>query len=111
LIQAALEGGALIGNAPTADRSLLSTIGREIGIAFQLVDDLLDVIGETALLGKSVGSDAKHNKTTAISWLGISKTQERIAELYNSALHRLSQLSVKTDSLLPLLQEMIERQK
>lgn len=109
LIIVALVGGAILGKAPVKDLELLKVIGQKIGVAFQLVDDLLDVIGTTEELGKRVGSDVKQHKSTAISILGIENTREKIDELNREVNALCQQLSCSSDLLKEIFQHMIKR--
>jgi len=74
----ALKIGALIGGAPSADAALLSTFGEQLGIAFQLQDDILDVYGDPEKFGKQVGGDIISNKKTylLIKALELAKNKD-----------------------------------
>jgi geranylgeranyl diphosphate synthase type II len=96
LITAALEFGATIGEAPPSDLLLLSQIGEHLGVAFQIVDDLLDLTGH-------------EQKPTAITLLGMEKGKERADHLLNSALLKISQLSVPSAPLKDLAQKLVNR--
>src|SRR6202012_4691129 len=80
----ALRIGALIGGAPAKDAALLSTFGEQLGIAFQLQDDILDVYGDPEKFGKLVGGDIISNKKTflLIKALELAKGEDA-AELHN----------------------------
>ena len=89
LITAAVEmGGALAGAGP-ADISRLSAFGREIGLCFQVADDILDVTADKEKLGKS-GSDARNHKLTFVTLLGVEEARRRAAKLLSSALAQLA---------------------
>lgn len=75
LIKAALMAGALIGGANEEQVQKFQTIGYNMGIAFQIQDDILDVTSTTDVLGKPVFSDEKNNKTTYVSMFGLEKAQ------------------------------------
>lgn len=111
LIIAALVGGALIAEAPAEDRSLLESIGRKMGIAFQIADDLLDVTSSLQEMGKTSGADAKKNKATAISLFGIEKSKDLLEELYSNAEAELKQLSRPALHLSALLHQLVHRTK
>jgi geranylgeranyl diphosphate synthase type II len=89
LITAAAEMGAALAGAPEKDFRALSAFGRELGLCFQAVDDILDVEGDKAKLGKS-GSDARNRKLTYVSLLGVAEARRRAEALMHSALARLS---------------------
>ncbi|MGO1651971.1 polyprenyl synthetase family protein [Senegalia sp. (in: firmicutes)] len=73
LIEASLVAGAIIGGATKEEIQLLNDYGRCIGISFQIRDDILDIIGDSELLGKDIGSDMKRDKTTYVSIHGMDK--------------------------------------
>lgn len=104
LFVAALLGGAIIANAPEADRAILKSVGTKWGIAFQLKNDLLDVSGSFDETGKLGGADAKHHKSTGTSLLGIAGTQELVSTLEAQAARELIGLSCPAPFLLALLQ-------
>ena len=88
LITAAVEMGAALAWAPQKDFKVLSAFGREIGLCFQVADDILDVEGDKKKLGKS-GSDARNNKLTYASLLGVPEARRRGEKLMHRALARL----------------------
>jgi farnesyl diphosphate synthase len=77
--------GAILGNAPPAKRDAVNRYGQVIGQAFQIADDLLDVEGDTATLGKAAGKDAAHGKATLVDLLGIAGARTRLAQLVQDA--------------------------
>jgi farnesyl diphosphate synthase len=77
--------GAILGNAPPAKRDAVTRYGQVIGQAFQIADDLLDVEGDTATLGKAAGKDAAHGKATLVDLLGIAGARARLAQLVKDA--------------------------
>jgi len=77
--------GAILGNAPPAKRNAVNRYGQVIGQAFQIADDLLDVEGDTATLGKAAGKDAAHGKATLVDLLGIAGARARLAQLVKDA--------------------------
>lgn len=90
LIKASCEMGCIIGGA---DDEMIQAAGKyahSIGIAFQIVDDILDVIATAEELGKPVGSDTDNNKSTYVSLLGIDKCKALVSELTQEAIDALS---------------------
>lgn len=85
LIAFACEAGAVIAGAPTEDRQRLRQYGEIVGLAFQLADDLLDEIGDAAIIGKAAGKDASRGKKTVPSLKGQDWTRARLAELVREA--------------------------
>jgi farnesyl diphosphate synthase len=82
--------GAILGNAPPAKRDAVNRYGQVIGQAFQIADDLLDVEGDTATLGKAAGKDAAHGKATLVDLLGIAGARARLAQLVKDAENALA---------------------
>lgn len=72
--------GARIGGASEAERATLVRVGRELGLAFQIIDDVLDATADTAALGKTAGKDAKVGKVTSVSLYGIDASRRRAAD-------------------------------
>lgn len=89
LITAAVEMGAALAGAPEKDFRALSAFGREMGLCFQVADDILDVVGDKKKLGKS-GSDARNRKLTYASLLGVEESRRKAEGLMRRALARLS---------------------
>lgn len=77
--------GAILGNAPQGKRDAVNRYGQVIGQAFQIADDLLDVEGDTATLGKAAGKDAAHGKATLVDLLGVAGARARLAQLVEDA--------------------------
>jgi farnesyl diphosphate synthase len=82
--------GAILGGAPVAQREAVARYGQIIGQAFQIADDLLDVEGDTATLGKAAGKDAAHGKATLVDLLGIAGARARLAQLVREAENTLA---------------------
>jgi farnesyl diphosphate synthase len=82
--------GAILGNAPAAKRDAVNRYGQVIGQAFQIADDLLDVEGDTATLGKAAGKDAAHGKATLVDLLGVAGARARLAQLVKDAENALA---------------------
>jgi farnesyl diphosphate synthase len=85
LIGFACEAGAILGAAPAEARAALRGYAADLGLAFQIQDDLLDVIGDAALTGKDLGRDQAAGKATVVSLLGTDGARARLAELRDSA--------------------------
>ena len=93
LITAAASLGVLCGS------SAAQQFARYLGLAFQVQDDILDVVGNTEALGKPQGSDAASEKSTYVRLLGIEGAQRRLQNLHNKALQSLSDIPYNTDKL------------
>lgn len=89
LIAFSCEAGAILGEATSGHRKALAAYGRDLGLAFQIADDLLDVESTEAELGKAVGKDADHGKATFIDLLGIDGARDYSRQLVDSAIGRL----------------------
>ncbi len=85
LIHFACQAGAMLGDAARAERDALERYGDAIGKAFQIADDLLDVEGDSAALGKRAGKDAAAGKATLVSILGKDAARDRLAALIEEA--------------------------
>jgi farnesyl diphosphate synthase len=85
LIQFSAEAGAILGRVPIAQRHLLAAYGRDLGAAFQIADDLLDVEGSAEELGKTSGKDAAAGKATMVAVLGIERARSQAAMLAEQA--------------------------
>lgn len=109
LISWSVEAGAILGRATKAERSALATYGLEIGLAFQIADDLLDIEGDAAQMGKAVAKDADAGKATFIGLLGIEGARNRAAELVDSAVARLDLFGQNAFLLKDIARFMIER--
>ncbi len=100
LIRAACKIGAIIAEA---DEHLISSVDEYaalIGLAFQIQDDILDVIGNESLLGKPIGSDALNNKTTYVTLYGVESAKKIYEELFIKATNILKENSIYSDFIL-----------
>ena len=121
LIQAAMMIGAVLGGADEAQTAVVEQAAYEIGIAFQIQDDILDVTSSLEVLGKQVGSDEKNNKTTYVTLKGLETASTEQKELSNRAIERLEGLqkdiaaqkntALQGDFLLALIRSLITRVK
>lgn len=105
-----MRAGAIVGGADKEKLEHISTYGKNIGLAFQIVDDILDIIGDESKLGKNVGSDIENNKSTYPSLLGLEKSKEIATDLINEAKHNIKGLCGDTDFLEGLADYIISRE-
>lgn len=87
----------------------ISSFAKQIGIAFQIVDDILDVIGDNKILGKKVGSDIQNHKTTYVSLFGVQKAKEIAQKHIHQAKHCLDMLEIKDPFLYGLTDMVLSR--
>jgi geranylgeranyl diphosphate synthase, type II len=109
LIRASAQVGAILGGGSEEEIARLTRFGEEAGLAFQIVDDILDVEGSASTLGKSAGKDAKAGKATYPAVHGIDEARRRSKELVASALERLAPLGERGRPLALLAERMIRR--
>ena len=111
LIHAAVEIGAIIGQANDLELKLLRQFSAAIGLAFQVQDDILDVIGDTKTLGKPQGSDIELNKSTYPALLGLEQAQSKAQQLIDDALHALDALPYNSQQLKDFSRYIITRNR
>ncbi len=109
LIRAAVLLGAHCGRGPEAATGALDHYAKCIGLAFQVVDDVLDAEAPTATLGKTAGKDAANNKPTYVSLLGAARARDLALELRADAHAALDKLAVPADRLRQLADFVVER--
>ena len=93
------EAGAILGEAPVAARAAMQAYAMDMGLAFQIADDLLDLEGDEATLGKRVGKDADAGKITAITVLGAEEARAKARALLDQALGHLAGFGAEADPL------------
>jgi geranylgeranyl diphosphate synthase, type II len=103
LLQASLALGAMAADAPPRKLAALAGFGRDLGLAFQVVDDILDVTQSSGQLGKTAGKDAKAGKATYPAILGLPKARREAARLTDAALAALQPLGVRNSATLAAL--------
>ncbi len=111
LITAAVKMGAILGNANNDEYQAFSNYGKHIGLAFQIVDDLLNVTATTEQLGKKAGSDAELDKATYPAFFGIEGTRTKAKQAVNDAIACLENFDDKCDVLRELAQYIYSRNK
>ena len=109
LIGAAVAMGGLLGGGSTAQLAALKRYGQAIGLAFQIADDVLDVEGDSAALGKQVGQDAQHGKATYPALLGLEASRRHAAALLQEALAALGPFDDSADRLRQLARFIVNR--
>lgn len=109
LIAFCLEAGAIMGRVPTEGRTKLRGYARDVGLAFQITDDLLDAEGEEAKTGKRVNKDRAAGKETFVSLLGAERARQQASLLVSQALEFLQSFGPEADLLRSIGQFAIER--
>ena len=109
LFRFASQSGAVLGGASTPEQAALAAYADDLGLAFQIKDDLLDIQGDPALAGKALGQDAEAGKATLVALLGADEAEKRLAELQASALHHLERFGAGAGPLRQLFAFAIGR--
>lgn len=111
LLESSLMIGAILGGANAEQVSVMEQIGRKVGIAFQIQDDVLDVTSSMEVLGKPIGSDEKNNKVTYVTLVSLEQAQAAVEKLSNEALELVKQLPVESEFLKETILYLIHREK
>lgn len=109
LILAAVQVGALLGGGNEEQFAALTRYGGAAGLAFQIADDILDVVGDQAELGKDVGSDQARGKATYPALLGLGEARQRANELCDIAVESLVPLGTAAETLQVLARYIVDR--
>lgn len=110
LLSGALMAGAALAGAGESELSVLEQVGNYVGLAFQIKDDILDVIGDEAKLGKPLHSDEKNEKKTYVTLMGIEKAEETVREYSKRAVELLATLPCHNSFLNELLLSLVTRE-
>ncbi|BCO10334.1 farnesyl-diphosphate synthase [Desulfolithobacter dissulfuricans] len=111
LITASVQAGALVAGATEDQLQALGSYGNNIGLAFQIVDDLLNVLSTTEQLGKAAGSDAERGKATYPAFFGVEKTRQLAREAVERALGALDGMGEPAEPLRALARYIVERNR
>jgi farnesyl diphosphate synthase len=109
LISASVEMGAILAHMPPEGRVRLRGYARDIGLAFQIADDILDVEGDEELAGKALHKDADAGKATFLSLMGLERAKEQAAQLVDQAIGHLSNYGSEADLLRLIARYVLER--
>ena len=99
LITVCCEAGAIMGKASASTRQALVAYGQEVGLAFQITDDLLDLEGSASETGKGVGKDVARGKATVVSVMGVERARSQAQALSQQAIRHLDLFDEKADLL------------
>lgn len=111
LIEASVMTGAILGGATEEETAIVEKAAKNIGLAFQIQDDILDVTSTKEVLGKPTHSDEKNEKTTYVTLMGTAEAGRMVEELSDQAVSLLHQLSGENEFLEQLLLQLIHREK
>lgn len=109
MIIGCMRAGAIIGGASQEELEKVTKYGKNIGLSFQIVDDILDITGDEAKLGKPIGSDIENSKSTYPSLLGLEKSRQIARQLIEEGKSSIDELSSEIDFLNQLGDYIISR--
>ena len=111
LIESSMMIGAILAGADEKDVQRIETIAKNVGIAFQIQDDILDVTSSVEVLGKPVLSDEKNEKTTYVTLVGVEQAKKYVEQISKEAIKLLGEFETENPFLEELLRELIHREK
>ncbi len=111
LIMASAKIGALLGGGGREDLTSVEEFARYLGVAFQIKDDILDVSGDAAVLGKTVGKDSVSQKSTFVTIYGMEQSESMLKDYTNKAIDSLSRYGEKAEFLINLSKFLLDRDR
>lgn len=111
LFRAAIRSGAILAGADSEQLAALTSYADKFGLAFQITDDILDVTGDEAVIGKPVGSDERNDKSTYVTLTSLDKARELAQKTVDEAVASLSPLGDKASFLRELVESLLKRKK
>jgi len=111
LIESAMMIGAILADVPEETLDVIQKIATNVGRAFQIQDDILDVTSTKEVLGKPIHSDEKNDKPTYVSMIGLAQAKQEVENLSKEALHLLANLNAKSEYVKWLIESLISREK
>lgn len=111
MLESSMMIGAVLAGADAATVSEIEMAARKIGVAFQIQDDVLDIVGNQDELGKPIGSDEKNEKTTYVTLHGLEDSKKEVEKLSKEAEKILEKIDGSREFLIPLVDWMISRNK
>ncbi|MCR4693942.1 MAG: polyprenyl synthetase family protein [Pseudobutyrivibrio sp.] len=109
LIEASMTIGAILAGACDAEIKEVEEVAKNIGLAFQIQDDILDIEGDEATLGKPIGSDEKNQKATYVSFAGMENSKKEVKKLTDQAVEKLHSLGRDDEFLTELMNYLVYR--
>ena len=111
LIEGSMMVGAILAGASADEAAQIEQVASDVGLAFQIRDDILDVTSTSQVLGKPINSDEKNHKTTYVTMEGLKKAEKDVKEISGRAIDVLDQLGRKNEFLRTLILELVIREK
>ena len=111
LFKAAIRSGAILSSASGEQLSALTKYAEAFGLAFQITDDILDVVGDEKVLGKPIGSDERNQKSTYVTLTSLDEARKLAEQAVNDAVKSLSKFGTEADFLRNLVKYLLERKK
>ena len=111
LFRAAIRSGAILAGATEEQLMALTTYADRFGLAFQITDDILDVVGDEAVIGKPVGSDQRNNKSTYVTLTSLEEARRLAADTVKEAVEALTIFGDRAKFLRELVEMLLERNK
>ncbi len=111
LLEGAMRIGAVLAGAGELEQQLMENVAAQIGLAFQIQDDILDVTSTMEVLGKPIGSDERNQKATYVTFVGLAQAGLEVKRLCEHAIAQLETLPVKNEFLTELLRSLIVRER
>ena len=110
LIIASMKSGAILGGANEKELDIITKLAYNLGVAFQIKDDILDIIGDEEKIGKPLNSDIKNNKATYVSIYGLEEAKKQYNKLSREVLDGLKNLGVENKLIYQYLEKLINRE-
>ena len=111
LLESCFMIGGILAGCSREQVEILEKSARNLGVAFQIQDDILDVVGDAKTLGKPVGSDARNEKTTYVSMYGLEEARKKVSEYTEESIVLLQNFDGEKTFLMELMTWMIQRDK
>ncbi len=111
LIEGSMLIGAVLAGATKSEQKKVEQAARELGLAFQIQDDILDVTSTAEVLGKPIGSDEKNHKATYVALFGLAQAKQEVERLSRHSVELIDTLVVRNEFLNGLMLELIQREK
>ncbi|WP_053957132.1 polyprenyl synthetase family protein [Inediibacterium massiliense] len=109
LIISSIRAGAILGGANDEELSSLTDFSKNIGLGFQITDDILDIIGDEKKLGKKIGSDEQNHKATYPSIYGLDASIQKVQKLFTDGIHSIERFGTKSEFLIELSDFLVKR--